>query len=98
MSLDEVTRLFQAAGSLKYQAALGVAYGAGLRADEVVHLKVTDIDSERMIIRVEQGKGKRDRQAMLSPALLTICVPGGGRAGASASCSPVVGCSPDRTR
>lgn len=72
LSLDEVTRLFQAAGSLKYQAALGVAYGAGLRANEVVHLKVTDIDSERMIIRVEQGKGQRDRQAMLSPALLTI--------------------------
>ncbi len=72
MSLDEVTRLLQGAGSLKYQAALGVAYGAGLRANEVMHLKVTDIDSERMIIRIEQGKGKRDRQAMLSPALLRI--------------------------
>ena len=68
----EVTRLLQAAGGLKYQAALGVAYGAGLRASEVVHLKVTDIDSERMIIRVEQGKGKRDRHAMLSPGLLKI--------------------------
>jgi len=72
LSHEEVTRLLQAAGSLKYQAALGVAYGAGLRASEVVHLKVTDIDSERMVIRVEQGKGKRDRYAMLSPALLGI--------------------------
>jgi len=72
LSLDEVTRLLQAAGSLKYQAALGVAYGAGLRANEVVHLKAVDIDSERMIIRVDQGKGQRDRQAMVSPTLLTI--------------------------
>jgi integrase/recombinase XerD len=72
LSFEEVTRLLQAAGSLKYQAALGVAYGAGLRASEVVHLKVTDIDSERMVIRVEQGKGKRDRHAMLSPTLLGI--------------------------
>ncbi len=72
LSLEEVTRLLQAAGSLKYQAALGVAYGAGLRASEVVHLKVTDVDSDRMIIRVEQGKGKRDRHAMLSPTLLEL--------------------------
>jgi site-specific recombinase XerD len=72
LSTAEVTRLLQAAGGLKYQAALGVAYGAGLRSSEVVHLKVTDIDSERMIIRVEQGKGKRDRHAMLSPGVLKI--------------------------
>lgn len=72
LSLDEVTRLLQAAGSLKYQAALGVAYGAGLRASEVVHLTVTDIDSERMVIHVEQGKGQRDRYAMLSPTLLEL--------------------------
>ncbi len=72
LSVEEVTRLLEAAGSLKYQAALGVAYGAGLRASEVVHLKATDIDSERMIIRVEEGKGKIDRHAMLSPALLQI--------------------------
>lgn len=72
LSIEQVTRLLQAAGSLKYQAALSVAYGAGLRASEVTHLKVTDIDSKRMILRVEQGKGGRDRQAMLSPQLLTI--------------------------
>ena len=59
----------------RYQLHLveqGVAYGAGLRANEVVHLSVGDIDSEHMVIRVEQGKGKRDRYAMLSPALLDI--------------------------
>jgi site-specific recombinase XerD len=72
LNQDEVTRLLKAAANLKYRAALGVAYGAGLRASEVVHVKITDIDSERMIIRVEQGKGKRDRDAMLSPALLEI--------------------------
>ena len=72
LSVEEITQLLQAAGSLKYQAALGVSYGAGLRASEVVHLTVTDIDSKRMVIRVEQGKGKRDRYAMLSPALLEL--------------------------
>ena len=72
LSREEVTRLLQSAGSLKYKAALGVAYGAGLRASEVVHLKATDIDSDRMIIRVDQGKGKRDRNAMLSPTLLQL--------------------------
>jgi site-specific recombinase XerD len=72
LGLEEVTRLLQSAGGPKYQAALGVAYGAGLRANEVVHLTIGDIDSERRVIRVEQGKGKRDRYAMLSPALLEL--------------------------
>lgn len=72
LSVEEITKLLQAAGSLKYQAALGIAYGAGLRASEVVHLTVRDIDSRRMVIRVEQGKGQRDRYAMLSPALLAL--------------------------
>ena len=72
LSIDEVTRLLKSAGSLKYQAALGVAYGAGLRASEVVHLKVPDIDRERKVLRVEQGKGKRDRYALLSPTLLAL--------------------------
>ena len=49
-----------------------MAYGAGLRASEVVHLTVTDIDSERVAIHVEQGKGQRDRYAMLSPTLLEL--------------------------
>ncbi len=70
LSLEEVRRLLDAAPGLKYRAALSVAYGAGLRAAEVVSLKVGDIDSGRMVIRVEQGKGRKDRYAMLSPALL----------------------------
>jgi site-specific recombinase XerD len=72
LSMEEVTRLLQAAANLKHKAALSVAYGAGLRASEVVHLSSTDIDSERMLIRVEQGKGSRDRHAMLSENLLEI--------------------------
>jgi site-specific recombinase XerD len=70
LSGEEVTRLIAAAPNAKYQAALSVAYGAGLRASEVCALKVTDIDSERMTLRVEQGKGRKDRYAMLSPELL----------------------------
>ncbi len=72
LSVEEVTCLLEAAGSLKSQAALSVAYGAGLRRNEVVHLKISDIDSDRKVIRVEQGKGAKDRNAMLSPTLLTI--------------------------
>ena len=72
LSAEEVTRLLAAATNLKYKAALSVAYGAGLRASEVVHLSSTDIDSERMLIRVEQGKGSRDRHAMLSENLLAL--------------------------
>ena len=72
LSVDEVERLLTGASNPKHRAALAVAYGAGLRASEVVHLKVTDIDSERMIVRVEQGKGQRDRYAMLSPSLLEL--------------------------
>lgn len=72
LSAEEVTAVIESAGSLKYQAALSISYGAGLRRNEVVHLKVSDIDSERMIIRVEKGKGKKERNAMLSPSLLTL--------------------------
>jgi integrase/recombinase XerD len=72
LSLDEVVRLLDAAPGLKYKAALSVAYGAGLRANEVVSLKVSDIDSKRMVIRVEQGKGGKDRYVMLSPHLLDL--------------------------
>lgn len=72
LSQQEVRQLLDAAVSLKYKAALSVAYGAGLRASEVTHLKVSDINSQRMMIHVEQGKGDRDRQAMLSPVLLHL--------------------------
>ena len=70
LSLDEVKCLILATNNLKYRTALSVAYGAGLRVSEVVALKVSDIDSERMVLRVEQAKGKKDRLAMLSPVLL----------------------------
>ncbi|MBB1073430.1 site-specific integrase [Rhodoferax sp. 4810] len=70
LSRDEVARLIAAAPNLKSQTALSIAYGTGLRASEVIALKVSDIDSERMMLRVEQGKGHKDRYAMLSPILL----------------------------
>lgn len=72
LSMEEVARLLTCAPNLKAKAALSVAYGAGLRAKEVTQLKVTDIDSKRMLLRVEEGKGGRDRQAMLSPDLLVL--------------------------
>ena len=72
LSPDEVARFLDAAPSLKYKAALSVAYGAGLRASEVVSLKIADIDSARMVIRVEQGKGRKDRYVMLSEHLLQL--------------------------
>ena len=62
--------MIAAAGNLKHQTALSVAYATGLRAGEVVVLRVGDIDSQRMTLRVEQGKGHKDRYAMLPPVLL----------------------------
>ena len=99
LSREEVARLIAAATNLKHQTALSVAYGAGLRASEVIALKVGDIDSQRMTLRVEQGKGRKDRYAMLSP----------GAAGAAArlvargACpgqdpAQAAGCSPAWTR
>jgi site-specific recombinase XerD len=72
LSVEEVTLLLHAASAPKYKAAFATAYGAGLRVSEVVALKVGDIDSERMLLRVERGKGGKDRHAMLSPQLLDL--------------------------
>ena len=72
LSPEEVALLLEAAKGPKYKAALATAYGAGLRVSEVVSLKVTDIDSTRMMLRIEQGKGRKDRHAMLSPTLLKL--------------------------
>jgi site-specific recombinase XerD len=72
LSRDEVARLLNATTCLKHQAALSVAYGAGLRVAEVSMLKVADVDSERMLLRVERGKGGHYRNAMLSADLLTL--------------------------
>ena len=72
LSMEEVGRLLEAAPGPKYKAALGAAYGAGLRVSEVVALKVSDVDSQRMLLRIEQGKGRKDRFAKLSPVLLEL--------------------------
>ena len=72
LSAAEVALLLQAAPGPQYKAALATAYGAGLRVCEVVALKVGDVDSERMLLRVERGKGRKDRHAMLSPQLLEL--------------------------
>jgi integrase len=72
LSQQEVACFFDHVPSIRYRAALMVAYGAGLRVSEGVALKVCDIDSERMLLRVQQGKGQRDRYAMLPPRLLEV--------------------------
>lgn len=70
LSRDEVARLIASAPNLRSQTALSIAYGTGLRVSEVIGLKVNDVDSQRMVLRIEQGKGRKDRYAMLSPVLL----------------------------
>ena len=70
LSREEVASLIEKTANLKHRAILMTAYGAGLRLNEICHLKVTDIDSDRMTIRVEQGKGAKDRYTLLSPRLL----------------------------
>jgi site-specific recombinase XerD len=72
LSPEEVARLLEAAPGPKYKAALSAAYAAGLRVSEVVALKVSDVDSQRLLLRIEQGKGRKDRFAMLSPKLLEL--------------------------
>jgi integrase/recombinase XerD len=72
LSQEEVMTFFDHVPGLKYRAALMTAYGAGLRVSETASLRVTDIDSGRMLIRVEQGKGQKDRYTMLSPRLLEV--------------------------
>src|SRR3984957_1968048 len=70
LSREEGARLIEAAKTLKHRTALSVTYGAGLRVSEVIALKVGDIDSQRMLLRVEKGKGQKDRYALLPPILL----------------------------
>ena len=74
LSAEEVTRLLEAAPGpwLRYRTAFSVAYGGGLPASEVTHVKVGDIDSDRMLIRIDQGKGRKDRHVMLSPTLFAL--------------------------
>ena len=73
-SVEEVSLILMATPGpgLKYRAALSISYGAGLRASEVCNLKVSDVDSDRMLIHVDHGKGGKDRKVMLSPGLLDL--------------------------
>jgi integrase/recombinase XerD len=72
LSPEEVVRFFEAVDGVKHRVALMLCYGAGLRVSEAVAVKITDIDSRRMLIRIEQGKGSKDRYAMLSERLLKL--------------------------
>jgi integrase/recombinase XerD len=72
LSRDEAAQFLAAIRSLKYRTILSLCYGAGLRISEALHLRVTDIDSERMMIRVRQAKGHKDRYVMLSPRLIEL--------------------------
>jgi integrase/recombinase XerD len=70
LSREETARLIAAVRNLKHQIALSVAYGAGLRVAELAGLKISDVDGQRMTLRIQQGKGAKDRYAMLSPVML----------------------------
>jgi len=72
LSPEEVLQFLDCVGSTKHRAILTASYAAGLRISEAVRLTVSDIDSGRMVIRVDQGKGQKDRYVMLSPTLLEI--------------------------
>ena len=106
LSVEEVALLLQAAPGPKYKAAFGTAYGAGLRVSEVVALKVGDIDSERMLLRVEQGKGRKSlpsrKRGIATPCCRrncsNCCATGGEKAGARACCCRGAGCFRAATR
>ena len=98
LSAQEVSRLFENVGCLKYRAVLMLCYGAGLRISEAIGLRIGDIDSARMLIRIVEGKGRKDRYVMLPERLLkvlrcywratlrkTTCSLPGGKAGTSRS-------------
>ncbi len=88
LSREEIERLFAAANLLKHRVLLMTTYAAGLRVSEVCALRVSDIDSERMTIRVEQGKGAKDRYTLLSRACSRSCVFTGRRIDRSSGCFP----------
>ena len=106
LSVEEVTLLLRAATAPKYKAAFATAYGAGLRVSEVVALKVGDIDSERMLLRVERGKGRKSLPSRkrgigtrcCRRSCSNCCAPGGGRAGGAACCCREAGCFLAATR
>ena len=95
LSPEEVGRLLAATTNIKQKASLSLTYATGLRASEVISLKLTDIDRDRMVIRVEQGKGKKDRYVILSPNLLSCCANGGASRARRDGCLPASpGCFP----
>jgi integrase/recombinase XerD len=106
LSVEEVTLLLQATSGPKYKAAFATAYGAGLRVSEVVALKVGDVDSERMLLRVERGKGRKSLPSRRRGTVTrccrrscsNCCAPGGGRGGGKAFCCRGAGCFPAATR
>jgi integrase len=91
LSPDEVRRLIAATGNLKHQTALSLAYGTGLRASEVVSLKVGDIDSQRMTLRVEQGKGLRIATPCSRRCCWSACGSGGAWRARKARCRMAAG-------
>lgn len=90
-SVEEVSDLRMAAPGpgLKYRAALSISYGAGLWAAEVCSLKIGDIDSDCMLIHVDQGKGRKDRKVCSRPGCSSCSAPGGARTGRTPGCSPL---------
>jgi len=106
LSVEEVTLLLRSASAPKYKAAFATAYGAGLRVSEVVALKVGDVDSERMLLRVERGKGRKSLPSRkrgtatrcCRRSCSNCCAPGGGRGGGLACCCRAAGCSRGATR
>src|SRR5262250_3620397 len=106
LSVEEVALLLQAASAPKYKAAFALAYGAGLRVSEVVALKVGDIDSERMLLRVERGKGGKSLPSRKRGTAMrccrrsgsNCCAPGGARGGGAACCCREAGCFQGETR
>jgi hypothetical protein len=106
LSVEEVTLLLHAASAPKYKAAFATAYGAGLRVSEVVALKLGDIDSERMLLRVEQVKGRKSLPSRkrgtatrcCRRSCSNCCAPGGARGSGAASCCRAAGCFPAATR
>src|SRR6201999_707623 len=105
LSVEEVRLLLRAATAPKHKAAFATAYGAGLRVSEVVALKVGDIDAERMLLRVERGKGGKSLPSQRGTAMRccrrscsNCCAPGGARGGGAACCCREAGCFPAATR
>ena len=98
LSVEEVTLLLQAASPPKYKTAFATAYGAGLRVSEVVALKVGDVDSERMLLRVERGKGARTARRCCRRNCSNCCAPGGAKGGGRTCCCWAAGCFPAATR